>query len=126
LFPGAALGCVTPAMNFDPPEDHPNEPEFEYVDILINDFSDLNDDVGTLHGVRAGSHLRQQLEWQPKTNPEVTRSIAIVAPGPCHRTEVKEKGAIGKLSLALTERGYDAIAIRCKAGDDAEFMLATT
>jgi hypothetical protein len=45
LFPGAGLGCVIPAMNFDPPEDRPNEPEFGYVDILINDFSDLNDDI---------------------------------------------------------------------------------
>jgi hypothetical protein len=82
LFPGAGLGCVIPAMNFDPPEDRPNEPEFGYVDILINDFSDLNDDIGTLSGVSTGSHLRQQLEWQPKINTEVTHSLAIVAPGP--------------------------------------------
>jgi hypothetical protein len=38
---------------------------------------------------------------------------------------VKERDAIRELVLALAERGYDAIAIRCKAGDDEEFRHCT-
>ena len=117
---GTALGCVLPAENFDPPGDHPDEPEFQYVDVLLNDFSNVNDDVGTLYGVRSG-HFRQLLGWQPTVNPKVTRSLAIVAPGGWRRTDVLEEEAIRELSIALTKRGYDAIALRCKAGDDSEF-----
>jgi hypothetical protein len=118
----AGIGCLLPAENFDPPEDHAGETEFEYADILVNDFSDVNDDVGTLYGVRSG-HFRCLLDWQPKVNSEVTRLMAIVAPGDWYRTEVKEARAIRELSTALAGRGYDAIALRCKAGDDAEFRL---
>lgn len=119
---GALIGTLLPAMNFDPPEDHPGEPEFCYSDVLLNDFSDVNDDVGTIHGVTKG-HFATLLDWQPRINPSVTVLVGIVAPGPLwNRTEVKQIDALPRLAKALQQHGYNAIAIRCKAGDDAEFV----
>jgi len=121
LPPNVSMAAVLPAENFDPPEDHPIEQEFTWAAVLINDFGGVNDDVGTTDGITRG-HLRTLLAWQPRVDRERTSLIAIIAPGPWNRTEVAEPDSLPFLSAALVAAGYDAIAIRCKAGDDSEFV----
>jgi hypothetical protein len=116
----ARLGSVLPVGCFDPLEDHPGEPEFRYSDVLLNDFTGLNDDVGTLEGVTSGDFSRL-IGWQPQIDHESTVLLAIVAPGRWNRTEVKDTQALTLLATTLVSYGYDAITIRGESGDDEEF-----
>lgn len=75
--------------------------------------------AGASHG-----HFKTLLDWQPKVDKRVTRLVAIIAPGPWNRTAVEDSNALLTIASALKASGYDAIAIRCKAGDDAEFIEA--
>jgi hypothetical protein len=116
---------LLPAGNFDPPEDHPAEPEFTWAPILLNDFSDINDDVGTEAGVSHGDFNRL-LQWQPTIDSTKTQLIAIIAPGPFRRTKVVESGSIPILGQKLIDYGYSAVGVRCKAGSNEEFADATS
>jgi hypothetical protein len=123
---GVGGGTLLPALNFDPPEDHSDGAEFTYSDVLLNDFSAIHGDIGTLRGVAEG-HFPTLLGWQPRIDPKTTVLVAIVAPGESlKRTEVKETAALPALAEALARAGYDAVAIRCKGGDDAEFADCIT
>jgi hypothetical protein len=117
------LAVYLPAENFDPPEDHPPASEFNWAPILVNDFSDVNDDIGTLAGVLDG-HFSRLLQWQPRVDKAKTQLIAIVAPGPWNRTKVLEGNSTPILGQKLVEYGYSAVGIRCKAGSDDEFADA--
>jgi hypothetical protein len=114
------LAALLPAGNFDPLEDHPMDPDFTWVPILINDFSDILDDVGTEAGVSDGGFSRL-VRWQPPIDNTKTQLIAIVAPGPFNRTKVAESTSIPILGRKLIEYGYGAVGIRCKSGSDEEF-----
>jgi hypothetical protein len=114
------VAAILPALNFDPPEDHPSEAEFTWTDLLLNDFGDINDDIGTVAGV-SGVHFRRLLKWQPRVDPERTALVAIVEPGPYERTSFLEPASLPILGEALVDSCYNAIAIRSKAGTDAEF-----
>jgi hypothetical protein len=117
---GTLVAACLSAFNFDPIEDHPEEPDFLWTSILLEDFSDINDDLGMVAGVRGG-HFQTLLSWRPRVDPKQTASIAMVAPGSWNRTIVHEGKAIPALAHALAKRDYDGIAVRCKAGDDREF-----
>jgi hypothetical protein len=119
------LAVYLPAGNFDPPEDHPADPEFTWSPILVNDFSDVNDDIGTYDGVSHGDFCRL-LQWQPHVDNTKTHLIAIVAPGPLHKTTVAESSSLSILGTMLVENGYDAVAIRCKSGSEEEFVDAAS
>ncbi len=122
---GVQIAVWQPAENFDRPEDRPVEFEFAYAPIVLGDFSDLNDDLGTVAGVTHG--LLPLLEWQPHVDKSRTTLIAVVAPGDAwDRTEVKEPASVPLLAEALKRSGYDAIAIKCKAEDEAEFGAVVT
>lgn len=116
----AKVATLLPATNFDPPGDHPSGADFTWIDLLLNDFDDANYDVGTIAGVKS-SPFQTQLEWQPRVDPKQTALVAIVEPGPWNRTTVGESGVLPLLAEYLAASRYDAIAIRAKAGDDAEF-----
>lgn len=117
------LAVYLPAENFDPPEDHPLCPEFNWAPILVNDFSDINDDVGTEVGASRGDFTRL-LQWQPPIDSIKTQLIAIVSPGPSRRTTVAEITSLPILGRRLREYGYSAVGIRCKSGSDEEFADA--
>lgn len=119
------LAVYLPAQNFDPPEDHPPYPEFNWAPILVNDFSDVNDDIGTVAGVQDG-HFNTLVQWQPPVEKDKTQLIAIVAPGPWNRTRVGERDSIPILGRKLVEYGYSAVGIRCKAGSEYEFADAVS
>ncbi len=120
--PNALIAALVHAENFDPAEDHPPNPDFGWTSILLDDFRDINDDLGTLSGV-TNSHFQTQLSWRPRVDPKRTAKVAIVAPGPWNRTTIRESSALPALSRAIAESGYDAVAIACKAADDREFEV---
>ena len=110
---------LLPAGNFDPPEDHSSEPEFTWAPIVVNDFSEMSDDIGTKAGVEGA--FGRLLQWQPPIDRTKTQLIAIVAPGPFSRTKLAESASIPILGEKLIEHGYSAVGIRCKSGSDEEF-----
>jgi hypothetical protein len=125
LGPDTDFAVLLPALNFDPPEDHTAEPDFAWAPILINDFSDINEDIGTTACVTHGDFDRL-LRWQPPVDITKTSLIAIVAPGPFNRTKVAENSSLPILGQKLMERGYGAVGIYCKSGSDEEFVDATS
>jgi hypothetical protein len=125
LAPNTELAAYLSHWHFDPPQDHPPGPEFTWSPILVNDFSDVNDDVGTCAGVSEG-HFSSLVQWQPQVDNTKTRLIAIVAPGPFGRTLVAESDSLPVLGQKLVDAGYSAVGIHCKAGGDEEFADAAS
>src|SRR5579863_6186295 len=68
------LAVRIPAGNFDPPEDHPADPDFTWAPVLINDFSDINGDVGTVAGI--SGDFSRLVEWAPRVDKTKTNLIA--------------------------------------------------
>jgi hypothetical protein len=124
LPPDSEAAVLLPCLNFDPPEDHPAEPDFTWAPILLNDFSDVDGDVGTEAGLYGD--FSRLLQWQPPIDSSKTRLIAIVEPGPFNRTQVAESSSTPILAQMLVEHGYCAVGIRCKSGSDDEFAEAAS
>ncbi|MGZ3499422.1 MAG: hypothetical protein ACXWNK_09180 [Vulcanimicrobiaceae bacterium] len=124
LHPGARLGGVLSAWNFDPPEDHPEEPEFQYLDAVIYDFRGINDDLDTLEGVR-GEHFNRLLTWQPRIDPAKTALFAHVTPGPLLEVLWRDRDAAARLAATFDANGYDAVILSGHKHDHAEITILT-
>ena len=124
LRPGATLGGMLSAWNFDPPEDHPEEPEFQYLDAVVYDFHGINDDLDTLEGIR-GDHFTRLLEWQPRIDPARTALFALVTPGPQYEVGWRDRGAATRLAATFDAKGYDAVILAAHHDDATEVAVLT-
>lgn len=120
LFPGSRLGCILSAWNFDPPEDHSGEFEFDCFAALVNDFQGINDNLGTDIGVR-GPHFQSLLEWQPRVNTRNTALLARVEPENLREIFRQNQDAPRMLVETLVSYGYDAIILSANP-DDAHLL----
>lgn len=122
--PGVRVGCLLSALNFEPPEDHPDEADFTYVAALVNDFRGINDDLGTLDGVR-GEHFTTLLTWQPRIDPAKTALLALITPGPLNEVDWRDHGAAARLAATFDANAYDAIIVAGQKYDPAEIKILT-
>ena len=104
---GALLGAVLSSLNFDPAEDHPYL-EFGFVDVLINDFRDINERIDTLEGVTSEQFARI-LSWGPRIDPATTKLFAFVAPDWDSPNPYGDREAALRLGQTLNQNGYGAI-----------------
>jgi hypothetical protein len=118
------LGSILFAMNFDPPEDHPQGFDFTWVSALVNDFRGINDDLDTLEGL-GGDHFNTLLEWQPRVDPSTTASLAWVRPGPPDAVAFRDPDAAPRLAQILTKHGYNGIILSGDRDDDLEMETLT-
>ncbi len=109
LLGNAKLGTILSAWNFDPTEDYPDGFDLTWATALINDFRGINDDLGTLEGVR-GEHFTRLLSWQPRVDKDRTALLAWVTPE--HLEAVSgEPDAAPRLAEAFALNGYDGIIL---------------
>lgn len=121
---GAKLGLFLNACLFDPPSDHPEGFEFDYLPAVIFDFVGINDDLGRADQV-LGGHFSRLLSWQPRIDHKRTTLMAQIQPEDPEEFEIrwKDRDAAPMVAEQLAASGYDAVILAGRACSEEEIAL---